>query len=203
MATQQERRQNAIARLLDAAIETIAEVGYPSATAAAITRRAGLSHGALFRHFPTMSEFMVATALETLDRQVAEFVAKVADVGEDADLGAILTIVREVVGSRTNTVMYELVNAARTDPDLAEVMRAHNQGYLDMANAAARSVPALRGVPEDLLGTLLLMVTDMFDAEAMLRSVRPLTEDETGRRDQILALLYATLLNQTTSKDHS
>ncbi len=56
--TQQQRREDTIARLLDASIETIVEMGYARASAAVIAKRAGLSVGALFRHYPTMGDFM-------------------------------------------------------------------------------------------------------------------------------------------------
>ncbi len=60
--TQQQRREDTIARLLDASIATIIEVGYARASAKVITQRAQVSDGALFRHFPTMGDFMAATA---------------------------------------------------------------------------------------------------------------------------------------------
>src|SRR5690348_14044897 len=71
--TQQERREETIARLLDASIETIIEVGYARASAAVIAKRARVSDGALFRHFPTMSDFMAGTAHEVMRRQLDLF----------------------------------------------------------------------------------------------------------------------------------
>ena len=68
--TQQQRREETVARLLDASIATIIDVGYARASAAVITRRAGLSGGALFRHFDTMGDFMAATAYEVMRRQL-------------------------------------------------------------------------------------------------------------------------------------
>jgi len=59
--TQQQRREEMRARLLDAAIATIVEVGYARASAAVIARRAEVSDGALFKHFATMGDFMAAT----------------------------------------------------------------------------------------------------------------------------------------------
>ena len=45
-------------------IDTIIEVGYARASAKVIAQRAQVSDGALFRHFPTMGDFMAATAHE-------------------------------------------------------------------------------------------------------------------------------------------
>ena len=64
--TQQQRREETVARLLDASIDTIIEVGYARASAAVIAKRAEVSDGALFRHFPTMGDFMAATAQEVM-----------------------------------------------------------------------------------------------------------------------------------------
>ncbi|MHC1406965.1 TetR/AcrR family transcriptional regulator, partial [Mycobacterium avium] len=76
--TQQQRREETVARLLDASIATIIEVGYARASAAVITKRAGVSVGALFRHFDTMGDFMAATASEVLRRQLESFTKRVA-----------------------------------------------------------------------------------------------------------------------------
>ena len=44
--------------------------GTPGRRRAVITRRAGVSVGALFRHFDTMGDFMAATAQEVMRRQL-------------------------------------------------------------------------------------------------------------------------------------
>ena len=64
--TQQQRREETRARLLDAAIDTIVEIGYARASAAVIARRAQVSDGALFKHFATMGDFMGAVTLEVM-----------------------------------------------------------------------------------------------------------------------------------------
>ena len=121
--TWRERSSNAarrpIARLLDASIDTIVEVGYARASAAVIAKRAQVSDGALFRHFPTMGDFMAATAREVMRRQLDLFTKRVAEIPADKPaLEAALTILRDVTGNATNTVMYELMVAARTDEKL-------------------------------------------------------------------------------------
>lgn len=186
MPTQSERREASIARLVAAALEVIAESGYASATASAISARAGLSHGALFRHFPTMSALMAVVADQALERQLADFSLRAAALGDEPDLAGVLKALRAVMGSQTNRAVYELVSAARTDPDLASVLRAKSAGHLGAMLAIARAVPGLSLIGEDVLGTLLLMVTDMYDAAAMMDAVRPLPEDELDRRDALV-----------------
>lgn len=114
--TQQQRREETVARLLDASIATIIEVGYARASAAVITKRAGVSVGALFRHFDTMGDFMAATASEVLRRQLESFTKRVAEIPADQPvLEAVLGILRDLTSGPVNAVIYELTVAARTD----------------------------------------------------------------------------------------
>ena len=70
---------------------------YARASAAVITKRAGVSVGALFRHFETMGDFMAATASEVLRRQVESFTKQVAEIPADRPaLEAALTILRDL-----------------------------------------------------------------------------------------------------------
>ena len=107
--TQQQRREDTIARLLDACIETIIEVGYARTSAALITKRAQVSDGALFRHFPTMGDLMAATAHEVGRRQLEVAATRMADIPTDKPaLGEVLTIIRDLTRNPTNTVIHEL-----------------------------------------------------------------------------------------------
>jgi AcrR family transcriptional regulator len=60
--TQGERRETMTRRLLDAARDQLVLSGYAGATTARVCERAGVSQGALFRHFPTREALMVAVA---------------------------------------------------------------------------------------------------------------------------------------------
>src|ERR1700751_151973 len=122
--TQQQRREETVARLLEASIATIIEVGYARASAAVITTRAGDSVGALFRHFDTMGDFMAATAYEVLRRQVELGSKRAAEIPADRPaLDALLAILRDVTRNPVYAVMYELMIAARTDEKLRATLQ--------------------------------------------------------------------------------
>src|SRR5215210_1847695 len=122
--TQQQRREETIARLLDASIETIVEVGYARASAKVIAARAQVADGALFRYFPTMGDFMAATAREAGRRLIDLGVRKVAEIpAAKPSLEEALTILRDVTSDPTNTVIHELAVAARTDELLRATLR--------------------------------------------------------------------------------
>jgi AcrR family transcriptional regulator len=144
--TQQQRREDTIARLLDATIGAIIEVGYARATAKVIAQRAQVSDGALFRHFPTMGDLMAATAQEAGRRLIELGVRRVAEIPADKPtLKEALTIVRDVTASPTNTVIHELAVAARTDERLRETLREVMAAYIAEIHETVR--PKL---PEEL-----------------------------------------------------
>jgi hypothetical protein len=60
--TQQERRDGTVRKLLDAAAESLIELGYANTSVQEICKRAGVSHGGLFRHFSSRVELMIRVA---------------------------------------------------------------------------------------------------------------------------------------------
>jgi AcrR family transcriptional regulator len=182
MATQQQRREETIARLLDASIGTIIDVGYARASAAVIAKRAQVSDGALFRHFPTMGDFMAATAREVMRRQLDSFTKQVAEIPADKPaLEAALTIMRDVTGNATNTVMYELMVAARTDDKLRATLQEVLTEYATNIYDAARALPGADRYPDDTFVALVTIITNTFDGAAIVRAVMPQPDLEANR----------------------
>jgi AcrR family transcriptional regulator len=190
--TQRERREGTVARLLDASIAAIVDVGYARASAAEITKRAGVSVGALFRHFETMGDFMAATAYEVLRRQLDEFTKRVAEIPADKPaLEPVLTILRDITRNPTNTVMYELMIAARTDEKLRATLRDVLTEYSAKIYDVARALPGTENLPDETLTVLGTTLTNTFDGAAILRAVLPQPEIDA----QQIPLL-ASLLNE-------
>ncbi|MBJ7462721.1 MAG: TetR/AcrR family transcriptional regulator [Mycolicibacterium sp.] len=177
--TQQQRRADTIARLLDASIATIVEMGYARASAAVIAKRAGLSVGALFRHYPTMGDFMAATGYEVLRRQLESFSKQVAQIpsGEPA-LPAVLSVLRDITASDTNAVLYELMVAARTDEKLRATLHVVLTEYSAKIFDAAGAVTPTDGLPDDARAVLTAILTNTFDGAAILRPVMAAPEFE-------------------------
>ncbi|SOX53052.1 TetR/AcrR family transcriptional regulator [Mycobacterium ahvazicum] len=184
--TQQQRREETVGRLLEASIASIVEVGYARASAAVITKAAGVSVGALFRHFETMSDFMAATASEVLRRQVESFTKQVAQIPADRPaLEAALTILRDITGGPTNAVLYELMVAARTDAKLRAHLREVLAQYTAKILDAARALPGADAVGEETFPVLVALMTNVFDGAAIVRGIFP----EPDIEEQRIALL--------------
>jgi AcrR family transcriptional regulator len=188
--TQQQRREETVARLLDASIATISEVGYARASAAVICKRAAVSDGALFRHFDTMGDFMAATAYEVMRRQLEEFTKRVAEIPSDAPaLEAALTILRDVTANPTNTVMYELLIAARTDEKLKATLQSVLEQYSAKIYGVAQALPGSDAFPEETFPAVVAILTNVFDGAAIVRAVLPQPDIEAQRIPLLVSLL--------------
>jgi len=190
--TQQQRRDETVARLLDASIATIIEVGYARASAAEITRRAGVSVGALFRHFETMGDFMAATAYEVMGRLLELGAKRVAEIPADGPaLEAMLTILRDLTRDPIDTVMHELMIAARTDEKLRATLQDVLNEYGAKMYEAFRGSPGADSVPEEMRVALLATLLNTFDGAAIVRGVVPNPELDAQQIELLASLLNA------------
>ena len=172
--TQQQRREDTIARLLDASIGTIVEVGYARASAKVIAARAQVSDGALFRYFPTMGDLMAATAQEAGRRLIDLGVSKVAEIpAAEPSLEEALTILRDVTADPTNTVIHELAVAARTDELLRETLRDVMAVYTAKIYEIAKITLSdqIDAFGEDKFRVLLAVLLNSFDGAAIFSHV--------------------------------
>jgi AcrR family transcriptional regulator len=192
--TQQQRREETVGRLLDASIDTIVEVGYARASAALITKRAGVSVGALFRHFETMGDFMAATASEVLRRQVETGTKRVAEIPADRPvLEAALAILRDITSGPANAVLYELLIAARTDEKLRTAMQHELGQYATKIQDAVRALPGAEAFPDEIFPVLTALLMNVFDGAAVVEGVLPQPEIAAQRIPVLMALLTAVL----------
>jgi AcrR family transcriptional regulator len=115
--TQVERSAATRARLLDATLECLADLGYARTTTTEIAERGGVSRGAQLHHFPTKAELVTEAVAYLFDRRDEEFRAAFAKLPADADRGAAaVDILWSMVSGPTFHAWLELAVAARTDP---------------------------------------------------------------------------------------
>jgi AcrR family transcriptional regulator len=197
--TQQQRREETVARLLEACIDTIVEVGYARASAAVITKRAGVSVGALFRHFETMGDFMAATASEVLRRQLESVTKQVAEIPPDGPaLEAALIVLRDVTRGPRNAVLYELLIAARTDEKLKATLQHELADYAEKVVEVARTVPGAQQFPQDKFPVILGLMLNVFDGAAVVQGIVPVPELDEQRVPMLLALLGEAFSGEQT-----
>lgn len=113
--------------LLDAAIACLVDVGYASITTAAVCDRAGMSQGALFKHFPTKAALLVATVEHLFAELIVDFrnALEAAGEGDDDDdpIGRAVRHLDRTFREPRLLAAYDLYTAARTDRELAAALK--------------------------------------------------------------------------------
>jgi len=118
---QQDRSRATRERLLEAALESLAEVGWHGTTVVAVAARAGVSRGAAQHHFTTRDDLVRAT-LERVFEDFAENLRQRA--GERSGQDRILTGVETLADAWTATAgraAMQVWSAAATDVELREL----------------------------------------------------------------------------------
>lgn len=170
--TQTERRSSTIAKLVQASTEVLIELGYARASIQEICRRAGVSHGGLFRHFPSRLELMKRVAVEVgnglLDRYRQQF-ARLKQHAHDP-IRLALELCRGTCQSHSHQAWFELMMAARTDAELrAALAPIWASNHADVLALARQLLPEYSQHP-DFAATVDVMVT-LMHGEAVERFV--------------------------------
>ena len=146
---QHERRSATRRALLEAALGCIQERGYAATTTPEIGRRAGVSQGALFKHFPTKADLLAAAAEHLFAHLIEVFRAGLPEPDREPDFAA--AVVRQlwsIFQEPRLHVAFELYVAARTDAGLREslvpVVARHGANLRRLARALFPEVAAAR-----------------------------------------------------------
>ncbi len=138
----QARARETRRKVVSAAVALLGEEGLAGVRTAAVARRAAVSQGALFRHFPTKAALLGAALEALLDDLVLRFSgALMGRVGEEEDL--LRLGVDALWDVYTDPGLYggfELFLAARTDPALRAVTGPILQAHLAREIALARVI---------------------------------------------------------------
>lgn len=124
--TQQQRRDETRRALLDAAVESLIEVGFARTTTLEVQRRADVSRGALLHHFPSKTELLVAAVDHLAEMRARELKVLAAALPEEragrARTDAVIGLLWQCFSGTFFQVAMELRTAARTDPELRPVL---------------------------------------------------------------------------------
>ena len=139
--TQQQRRDETRRALLDAAVESLIEVGFARTTTLEVQRRADVSRGALLHHFPSKAELLVAAVAHLAEMRAKELKRLSAELPEGrVRTDAVLDLLWQCFSGTFFQVAMELRTAARTDPELRPVLAAAERVLRDGIVAQARTL---------------------------------------------------------------
>lgn len=139
--TQQQRRDETRRALLDAAVESLIEVGFARTTTLEVQRRADVSRGALLHHFPSKAELLVAAVAHLAEMRARELKQLSSQLPEGrARTDAVLGLLWQCFSGAFFQVAMELRAAARTDPELRPVLANAEKVLRDGIIAQARTL---------------------------------------------------------------
>ena len=145
-APKQERGQQRVDRILDAAAEEFARVGYEGATTNTIARRAKTSVGSLYQFFPNKEAILYALT-ERYQRQMREMHERVfGDGGSRLPLAVFYDRLVNAIADfhRSKPGFRSLFYGSTTSPHLAAAARQLHQECIARAEAAiAARAPGL------------------------------------------------------------
>ena len=179
--TQAERRAGSLRRLLDAATSALIEIGYYRTTVAEVCARAGLSQGALFRHFETRIALLIAVA-EDIDQGLRALYRRDFEQlhpTQADELVLAMSVLRANVASPLHQAWFELLMAARTDAALhSALLPIWERRAADDQALAALLLPEPARLLPDFAVIVDTMVT-LFHGEGVDRFLRhdPAAED--------------------------
>jgi AcrR family transcriptional regulator len=132
--TQRERTEASRARLLEAAVSCLAERGYAGTTLPEVLRRAGLSNGAMWRHFPSKAALLSAAAVHAEEAFLGAAVPSTSRprTGEADRLDRAVKALWQFSQTEAFQAVIELLRASRADEDIRAGL-----GAVDAALAAA------------------------------------------------------------------
>ncbi|MGZ0149722.1 TetR/AcrR family transcriptional regulator [Kribbella sp. WER1] len=158
-APQQDRSRATRQRLLEAAVESLAEVGYAATTVSVVATRAGVSRGAAQHHFPTRADLFAAAVEYMTEVRLAEIRAQASALPNGSGrTEAIVGMLADVYTGPLFRAALHLWVAAATDDTLraqivrleAHVGRQAHRALLEVLEVSERTP----GVRETVQGVL-------------------------------------------------
>lgn len=138
---QAQKSANTRNLILDSAISCFVELGYAGTTTTAIARKAGLSRGAMLHHFPSKLDVVRAAVEHLHNKRLRAFRRAMARAAPGTDrvalgVGEFFSHVRHPMFM----AFLELSVAARTDPELAGILRPTQEAFEHEWYRTARDV---------------------------------------------------------------
>jgi AcrR family transcriptional regulator len=182
-----ERLEQTRARLLNAVIESLAEVGYAATTTTEVARRSGLTRGAQLHHFGTKDQMMLAAAkhLNTREHAIELLAAFDAAVADEDRVRAALAVLAEYPSGPFAAAYVELYVGSRGNPELLDALHEADEAARDsVRDLFGQKILSEAGPEFDAL-----LDTAMYALRGMaLDSHLATAEEHKLRRDLILGL---------------
>ncbi|MEE4453697.1 TetR/AcrR family transcriptional regulator [Novosphingobium resinovorum] len=174
-------------RLIEATIQCLVKVGYAGTTTPLVATEAGLSRGAMLHHFENSATLIRSTIVELHERRLRAF--RRSSETTEHEPATMVNAYWKQVQKPAFVAFHELAMAARTDAELAQIMRPLQVEYRERFNAEAIALfPEWQSAPEQFAQAMALsqtliegMATNLMTGaldEAMVPTLLKLLEDK-------------------------
>jgi AcrR family transcriptional regulator len=161
------RRTETVERLLDAAFETFAEIGFAAASVEDICRRGGFTRGAFYSSFRTKDELFGALFARETARNLALAEEQLAGIEQEADpvTAAVERCLSTFRADRTWVLVHtEYALYATRHPEAAAALRRHAEELHRRLTALIEGAASRTGIrltlPANRLARIVLAVHD-------------------------------------------
>jgi AcrR family transcriptional regulator len=192
------RRAETVERLLDAALETFAEIGFAAASVEDICRRGGFTRGAFYSSFRTKDELFGALFARETARNLARAEQQLAGIEQEPDpvTAAVERCLSTFRADRTWVLVHTeyRLHAAR-HPDAAAALREHSSALHTRLTQLIETAAGRAGVRLALpAGELARVVVALHDGVVITQIPEELPDDPGSpalERTALLLLLSA------------
>jgi AcrR family transcriptional regulator len=179
---QQERSRVTRQALLDAAIASLAELGWNGTTVAVVAERAGVSRGAAQHHFPTREALFTAAVDELMTAWIADIRRQRDELPTGADrVGAVVERIVDVYTGPLFRAALQLWVAAAADAHLRQQVAPFEQR---IGREAHRVVVELLDADENRPGVREMIQATLDLARGL--GLATLLSDDSARRQRIV-----------------
>jgi len=168
--TKAERSAATRARLLDATIDCLVELGWSGTSTTEVARRAGVSRGAQVHHYPSKEDLVVAAVEHLCTRRMHEYRAALERLPDhERTPGASVDLLWSVWSGPTLEAWLELIVACRTQPALRERLVEFERRFFDAALALFRETQPEMAVDPEFARVALRFTFCLLDGLAVAR----------------------------------
>ncbi|HWG28719.1 TetR/AcrR family transcriptional regulator [Actinospica sp.] len=194
---QQDRSRATRQRLLEAAIECLAEHGWAGSTVAVVAERAGVTRGALQHHFPTREDLFTAAIEHVAVERLAYLRGKQATLparGPARTEAVVDMFVRMYMDQPFRAALHLWVAAATEEPLRERVVALENK----VGREAHRAAVAFLGVDEHAAGAREAVQATLDMARGL--GLANLLTDDSARRARVIRR-WAVILDAALAED--
>lgn len=137
--TQAERTTDTKKALIEATIQVIHRLGYGGATTALIAEEAGVSRGAILHHFGTRAVLMSEVIRDVFAKELQEYERLDAEAHLGHSVSDWPSMLWNVFSQPSGLAVLEILQAARSDPELSERVTSTQQAVEELAQSSMNS----------------------------------------------------------------